>query len=191
MYDTGARVQEVIDISVSDLRFGKTPTVTLHGKGDKIRSVPLSEKTVDNLRLHLDICQVGSTQSHSIPLFFSTIGGVRKPLSLRRVRDMIKDYGVLARTRCAEVPENVYPHLLRHSRAMHLYQHGMDLTLVSQWLGHANLDTTLVYAHADTEQKRRAIAAATSDGKKSPANISPARFKVSDEDTLKRLSGLK
>jgi len=52
---------------------------------------------------------------------------------------------------------HIHPHLWRHSRAMHLYQHGMDLTLVSQWLDHVNLETTLIYAHADTEHKRRAI----------------------------------
>lgn len=58
-------------------------------------------------------------------------------------RKLIKAYGTLARRNCVEVPENVYPHMFRHSRAMHLYQHGMPLLLVSQWLGHANVETTL------------------------------------------------
>ena len=53
---------------------------------------------------------------------------------------------------------------MRHTRAMHLYQHGMDLTLISQWLGHASLETTLVYAHADTEAKRKAIEKAMGSG---------------------------
>ena len=54
-------------------------------------------------------------------------------------RRFIQKYASMARLECTEVPENVYPHLWRHSRAMHLYQRGMDLTLISQWLGHASL----------------------------------------------------
>ena len=89
-----------------------------------------------------------------------------------------------------EVPERVHPHLWRHSRAMHLYQHGMDLTLISQWLGHKQFTTTLVYAHADTETKRKAIEKAI--GGTSPIEqISQATYKVEDEETLKRLYGLK
>ena len=102
----------------------------------------------------------------------------------------MKQYGESARKNCIEVPENVHAHLFRHSRAMHLYQRGMDLTLVSQWLGHAQLDTTLIYAHADTEQKRKAIERATSNGIETPINISPKRFTVNDEYELKRLAGL-
>lgn len=72
---------------------------------------------------------------------------------------------------------------------MHLYQHGMDLTLLSQWLGHANLETTLIYAYADTEQKHRAIE--KSMGRKVTGGIDIPRFTISDEDTIKRLYGLK
>jgi len=79
----------------------------------------------------------------------------------------------------------------RHSRAMHLYQQGMNLVLVSEWLGHAHLETTQVYAHADTEHKRKAIAAATTPNNPLNAQFSPERFTVTDEDMLKRLTGLK
>lgn len=74
---------------------------------------------------------------------------------------MLQKYAEQARCICSEVPENVYPHLFRHNRAMHLYQEGMDLTLVSQWLGHSQLETTQIYAHADTKHKYKAIEAAT------------------------------
>ena len=87
------------------------------------------------------------------------------------------------------MPNNLHPHHFRHSRAMHLYQHGMELALVSQWLGHANLETTLIYAHADTEMKRRAIEKASSDicNVGTDATV-PDSF---DDDTLKRLYGLR
>lgn len=71
---------------------------------------------------------------------------------------------------------------------MHLYQHGMDLTLVSQWLGHANLETTLIYAYADTEHKRQAIARALGDN--AAPGVDPANYTVTDEELLKRLYGL-
>jgi len=80
--------------------------------------------------------------------------------------------------------------MFRHSRAMHLYQNGMDLTLVSQWLGHAHLETTRIYAHADTEHKRNAIAAATHADNPLFSRFNSERFTVTDEETLKRLTGL-
>jgi site-specific recombinase XerD len=67
------------------------------------------------------------------------------------VRHFVHNYGIAARKKCFEVPENVHPHLFRHSCAMNLYQNGVGLILVLQWLGHSNLETTLIYAHADTE----------------------------------------
>lgn len=191
MYDTGARIQEMIDIRLCDFRLGKTSTVLLHGKGRKIRSVPLMEKTVQHLRKYISAFHYDIPLSPEVPLFYSEIHGQRNPLSDRHIRYLLKDYGNKAREVCLEVPENIHPHLWRHSRAMHLYQQGMDLTLVSQWLGHANLETTLVYAHADTEHKRKAIAAATPVDNPLNTKLSPERFTVSDEDTLKRLTGLK
>ena len=64
---------------------------------------------------------------------------------------LFRDYGAKARKQCFEMPENVYPHMSLHSRAMHLYQNDADLTLVSQWLGNLQLKTTQIYAYADTE----------------------------------------
>ena len=73
---------------------------------------------------------------------------------------------------------------------MHLYQHGVDLTLISQWLDHVRYETTLIYAKADTEHKRRAMENAN---KNSPlgGKLNSERFTISDDDMLKRLYGLK
>lgn len=191
MYDTGARIQEMIDIKLNDLRIGRTPTVTLHGKGEKTRSVPLMVKTVDHLRKYLDEFHGGVPLHSDLPLFYSVTHGELHALSDRRMRYMLKDYAEKAREQCLDVPKNVHPHMFRHSRAMHLYQNGMDLTLVSQWLGHAHLETTQVYAHADTEHKRTAIAAATPPDNPLHAKLNPERLKITDEATLKRLTGLR
>lgn len=191
LYDTGARVQEMLDIRLCDLQFGSTPKVTLHGKGGKTRIVPLMARTVQYLRKYLSEFHSGDLLSSDMPLFYSVRSGMRNRLTDRLIRYMLQKYGQMARTVCQDVPENVHPHLFRHSRAMHLYQEGMDLTLISQWLGHSQLETTLIYAYADTEQKRKAIAAATPKDNPLYAKLNPARCTVSDEETLKRLTGLR
>lgn len=104
------------------------------------------------------------------------------------IRKFLNQYADSARKICSEVPEKIHPHLFRHSRAMHLYQHGMDLTLISQWLGHSNLETTLIYANEDTEQKRRAIE--KSMGKNIISEIDIPKYIIDDKDILKKLYGL-
>lgn len=191
MYDTGARVQEMLDIRLCDLHPGRTPKVTLYGKGHKTRVVPLMEKTMRHLQRYLSEFHADTPPASELPLFYSVTYGSKRPLTDRLIRYMLQKYGEMARAVCREVPEHVYPHLFRHSRAMHLYQQGMDLTLVSQWLGHSQLETTQIYAYADTEQKRKAIAASTPPDNPLYSKLNSARYTVSDEETLKKLTGLR
>jgi site-specific recombinase XerD len=192
LYDTGARIQEVVKARLCDLRFGRTPTITLHGKGNKIRTVPVMEITVQHLQKHIEEFHANVPLSSDRPIFYAITHGELHALSDRRVRYLLNDYAEKARESCLEVPEKVSPHTFRHSRSLHLYQNGMDLTLVSQWLGHAKLETTqLFYARADTEHKRNAIATATFSDNPLRAKMDPERFTISDEETLKRLAGLK
>lgn len=191
LYDTAARIQEVLDIRIKDVHIGKTPTVTLCGKGSKIRTIPLMSKTIEHFQNYIDIFHPEESLYSRQYLFYVVRHGQKNPMCADNARRLIHSYGTAAKKSCSDVPDNVYPHLWRHSRAMHLYQHGMDLTLLSQWLGHARLETTLVYAHADTEQKRKAIEKATS--KDNPLNdrLDAARYTIDDDDTLKKLYGLR
>ena len=191
LYDTGARVQELIDIKLCDLRHGKNPTVTLHGKGGNVRTLPLLEKTTQHLSEYLLNFHANVSPKSDAPLFYAVTHGKQHPLSDRRIRYLIESYAHKARPHCCEVPENVSPHMFRHSRAMHLYQKGMDLTLVSEWLGHARLETTRIYAHADTEHKRTAIAKATPADSPLSTILNSERLTISDEETLKLLTGLR
>jgi site-specific recombinase XerD len=191
LYDTAARVSELVGIKLKDLRFGKKPTIILHGKNKKVRTVPLSDRTVQYLKKFLLEYHADVPLSSGKPMFYSVIHGEQYPLSDRRVRYILRDYADKARTICLEVPECVHPHQFRHSRAMHLYQNGMDLTLISQWLGHSNLETTQIYAHADTEHKRIAIAKATPGNSPLFDKLNPERYTISDEEALKRLVGLR
>ena len=190
LYDTGARNQEILDLRIRDFSdMGKSPYVTIHGKGEKIRSVPLMAETMKHLSSYLK-------RFHPEPgcesdyLFYTTSHGIRHQMSDDNVARFIDKYAAIARKNCTEVPQNVTPHMFRHSRALHLYRKGVPLPLISEWLGHSNVETTLIYAYADTEMKRVAIEKAT-------AQNHPLRnqeiFDLSslDEDSIKKLYGLK
>ena len=189
MYDTGARVQEIVDTNVNSLRLDEPATATLHGKGNKSRTVPLMKSTVRHARKYLQIFHPEESEYSSVPLFY-----VKRRDSLQRISDdairvFVQKYGDMARVKVSTIPEKVHPHMLRHSRAMHLYQNGMDLTLISQWLGHSDLKVTQIYAYADTEMKRKAIEKAT--GSYEVADVSvPSKYDVNDDEVIKKLYGL-
>jgi site-specific recombinase XerD len=191
LYDTAARVEELVDIHLNDIRLGKTPTVTLHGKFNKVRTIPLMEKTVEHYKNYMKAYHSDEDAYSSAHLFYTTRHKIKNRMSENNVRELVASYAPGAQKVCAEAPDKVHPHLFRHSRAMHLYQQGMDLTLLSQWLGHAQLDTTLMYAYADTEMKRRAIEASTSHDSPLKKKLNANRFTIDNEDTLKKLYGFR
>ncbi len=191
LYDTGARIQEVLNIRMRDLQFRGTPMVTLLGKGQKIRNVSMMGTTVDHFKRYAGIFHSGENSYSEQFLFYVRRDNEKKRMTEDNVRRFLRTYGVSAKKVCPEVPENVHPHLFRHSRAMHLYQHGMPLALISQWLGHSDVETTLIYAHADTEMKRKAIEAATPQDSLLREHLDLERCIISDEEMIKRLYGLR
>lgn len=190
LYDTGARIQELLDVHLFDLRLTNSPTVTLHGKGGKTRIVPIMEKTKEHIKNYLTIFHRSGLDSPAEYLFYVTRQGKHERMCEDNARRFIYSYGISAKQICPEVPDKVRPHMFRHSRAMHLYQNGMPLELVSQWLGHAQLETTLIYAYADTEKKRVAMEKATSTDSPLKKHLDPERYTIRDEETLKKLLGL-
>jgi site-specific recombinase XerD len=188
LYDTGARIQELVGIRLCDIRLGKTPTTILHGKGGKTRLVPLQDATIPLLKNYMNVFHRDENPYSEQYLFFVLQHGKKNPMHHDTARRLIHEYGVKAREHCHDVPDNVHPHLWRHTRAMHLYHSGVDLNLISQWLGHARLQTTLMYAKADTEMKRKAMAVANASGPLAQLNMD--RYKVSDDDIIKQLYGL-
>lgn len=188
LYDTGARVQEMIDLRVCDVKVGKTMSATLQGKGSKMRQVPLMKETKLHFEHYMSVYHPDENAFSTEPLFYIERHGARQKMSDDNVRKFLEKYRIQAKKICPEIPENVHPHLWRHSRAMHLYQNGMDLTLIAQWLGHVNIETTLIYAHADTEMKRKAIEKAMK--KRAPTPHIVKRYVVDDEDVLRKLYGL-
>lgn len=191
LYRTGVRVQELIDIKLCDLVVSSTSSLTVCGKGSKVRAIPLRDDTVKHLRHYLDVFHYERIPYSQEYLFYTIRNGRRKQMTADNVRYLLRKYGNQAQEGCLEVPENVHPHLFRHSLAMSLYRNGVDLSLISQWLGHANIETTLIYAHADTEIKRRAIEQAVPADSPLKSHLDATQYMVDDKLLLKQLCGLK
>lgn len=141
LYDTGARVQEILDIRLGDLHMDEcTPYVTVTGKGSKERIVPLMAKTCKHLEKY--IRHFHSAVITEDFLFYTEREGKREQMSVDNVEKFISRYAFKAHAVFPESPGHIYPHMWRHSRAMHLYRNGMPLELVAEWLGHSRTETT-------------------------------------------------
>jgi site-specific recombinase XerD len=156
LYDSAARVQELADLCVRDVRFEKPATVTLRGKGRKIRIVPLTLKTASILRQYFhEKGWLGNTASLDFPVFMNS-----RQLKLSRAGiAYILGKHVEAARKINEgfVPQTVSPHSLRHSKAVHLHRSGVALIYIRDFLGHASVTTTEIYAKVDTEERRKAL----------------------------------
>jgi integrase/recombinase XerD len=184
LYDTGVRVQELVDLRIGDLQLhAKTPFIIVTGKGSKTRSVPLMDKTVAHLTGYLKRFHGSIDDRFEAPLFYSTRLNTPHKLSTDAVAAMLKNYAEAAAMRCAEIPARVHPHLFRHTRAMDLYRAGMPLSYISEFLGHANMSTTEIYASADTRMLRDAL-------EKADPEIAEEVPAWKDEETLRKLCGL-
>ena len=141
MYDTGARAQEILDLRLCNINMdGKNPYVVITGKGAKTRNVPIMEKTCKHLKSYLHRFHIEDNPEEY--LFYIERKGIRSQMSIDNVEKFVARYGKKAQETSTDVPEHLYPHMWRHSRAMHLYRNGMPLPLVAEWLGHAKIDTT-------------------------------------------------
>ena len=155
LYDSGARVQELCDLRVRDVRLQEPYTVTLTGKGDKTRSVPIMSDTAALLKKYITENKMTTTDKYDYPLFYNHQHG---KLTRAGVTCILKKHSDSARKQCPQIPKRVSPHVFgRHSKAMHMLQAGVNLVYIRDFLGHANLSTTEIYAKADVETKRAAI----------------------------------
>ena len=155
LYDTGARVQELIDMSAGDVRLEPPAQVRLFGKGRKMRAVPLMDATARLLRDHLRECGMDRPERFEDPLFKNRQGA---RLTRWGVRYILDKHVRAVRNAHPEFTQPVTPHTLRHSKGMHLLQSGISLEIIRDFLGHAHVLTTQIYARANLEMKRKALA---------------------------------
>jgi site-specific recombinase XerD len=154
LYDTGARVQELIDMRVGDVMLDPPPVAALTGKGNKTRRVPLMKNTVSLLQFYVTENNLDKQWKNQYPLFSNH---QHNKLTREGVSYIITKYVESARKTSTIIPPRVNPHLLRHSKAMHLLQAGVNLIYIRDFLGHVDIKTTEIYARTDTETKRKAI----------------------------------
>lgn len=153
MYITGARVQEALDIKLSDLRLEKPYTVILMGKGRKERVIPLDDDTVTALKAYLKHREM--MQLETVNLFVNLRG---MPLTRFGVLYLIQKLKKKAQKICPSlVSKKVSSHTFRHTTALHMLQSSIDITVISKYLGHANLSATNHYTHINMEMKRKAL----------------------------------
>jgi len=154
LYDTGARVQELCDLCVRDVRLDSPSIISLTGKGRKTRHVPLVANTVKLLRSYMDENGLLKNGSQDMPLF---VNQRRTKLTRGGISHILSKYADMVASEQQDFPEKPTPHCLRHSKAMHMYQAGVDLISIRDILGHADISTTDLYARADAEAKRKLL----------------------------------
>ena len=162
LYDTAARVQELIDLKEKDIRLTNPVTITLHGKGNKTRQIPISGKTATLLDGYLRSKIPSNEFSPGDRHVF--LNQKNQPLSRWGVSYIINKYVDSARKDLGfTVSFPITPHIFRHSKSVHLLQAGVNIIYIRDFLGHVDCSTTEIYARADTEMKRKAIEAAYED----------------------------
>lgn len=174
LYDTGGRVSEACDLTVKDLHLDKPASATLTGKGRKTRIVPLTPQAAQILTQHLRA--LPHDQTGSMPVFANRAG---EQLGRAGAAYILARCAYAAHTERPElVPKKVSPHMLRHSKAMHLLEKGVNLVYIRDILGHASIVTTEVYAKANPEMKRLAVEAAAA------RTLGPSRYDHASQQDL-------
>lgn len=154
LYDSGARVQELADLTIRDIRLDAPALAVLTGKGNKTRHVPLMNKTVELLKLYLQEQKLTGMDSLNHPLFYNH---QNKKLTRQGIAYILKKYA----TEC-EI-DKISPHIIRHTRAMHLTEADINPIYIRDFLGHTDLKVTEVYSKTSVKMKKRALEKMNSD----------------------------
>lgn len=154
LYETAERISELLGLQLGNLHLeGDRPYIKVEGKGRKERCIAITKETAQHILEY-----VGFSDSDTSGLLFSTtIHGEKGQMSARNVQDFLSAYANEAREIDPSIPLGVHPHMLRRSKATTLYQNGMPLPLVSSFLGHAQLETTRIYAKPSMEMLREVL----------------------------------
>ena len=186
LYATAARIDEMLSVKISDLHLdAPKPYVIITGKGMVIRTLYLLPRAVDHLKLYLREFH-GECPSANDYLFYSPIQGKEKKLSQQAVFKMLRKYAEIAHNECDDVPLDLHAHQLRHAKATHWLEDGMNIVQISFLLGHASVETTMVYLDITTEKEYEALATLESEKQR---NVKPKWNK--DKDTLSGICGLR
>ena len=156
-YGTGMRLDEVLSLKVKDLTMVKGKgAVHILGKGNKLRTIPLLDNLVDCLCSYMNEFH-GRTPKANDLVFYSPCHSMRAKLTQPAISKRLKLYAESAHFKCSEVPLDMHAHVLRHSRATHWREEGLNLVEIMELLGHSSYQSTLIYQTVTDQQKREAI----------------------------------
>lgn len=153
LYDTAARVSEICNLRIEDVRFENPPHIRIMGKGMKVRTVPILPATAINLKNYLIETHRLKPECYHLPLFVNRDG---EPFTRSGIRYILNKYVKMAHEIDPSIPESLNPHRIRHTKAMHLYEAVDDIIDVRDFLGHADIKTTSIYARSSLAKKRKA-----------------------------------
>lgn len=191
LFDTGCRASELLNLHLRDVRDLKKEggVVTVHGKGSKVRNVPLTNSLMEHLRVYIK--KMHRNSSSDCFLFYSSHAGTRTGMSEDNLQRIIDKYVIAAKNKYPEFSyEHINPHAFRHARAMYLLKNGIKLDIIASFLGHSNPETTKIYAKVDVTMKKKAIEKAMDEHH--PLRKYKDTFKAEmDDDQVRVLFGLK
>lgn len=162
MYNTAIRLDELLSLKVKNIQLGKNPGITVIGKGSKVRTLPILPRTVAYLKKYLQEFH-GNAPDPDAYVFYSRNVGPYGKLSQPAISKMLKKYAQQANTVCPDVPLTLHAHQIRHARATHWLEDGINIVQISHLLGHAQVETTMVYLDVSLEQTADALAALEND----------------------------
>ena len=154
LYDSGARVQEICDLRVRDVRLFVPASVRLNGKGRKQREVPLSAQTAKMLDQYIFESKLTGIEKMDYPLFFNARS---EKLTRAGVTYILKKHAEATARQSGCFPQALTPHILRHTKAMHLLEANVTMLYIRDILGHADVATTSRYARANLKMKQAAL----------------------------------
>lgn len=183
LFDSAIRVSELTAITLGDITMDvSSPSIVIHGKGKKMRSVVLNEKCAAHLEEYL-LHYHQKDEFPDTPLFYTVIHGEMNHMSERNVERIVKKYADLVREKYPSVPDSVYPHMFRRTRATGLYRDGVPLEMIAAILGHSSTETTKRYAIPSVEQMREAL-------EKGQETDDTEHLWEGKEDEIRRMFGL-
>ena len=153
LYDTGARVQELCDLKIEDINLGNNPTVKLHGKGSKIRIVPISKNMNQILEVYISKYFTDVTLRKEYLIRNKN----NQQMSRDGIEYIVQKYATILKNNDPSFPSIVHPHMFRHSKAMHMLAVDIPIVYIRDFLGHEDISTTMIYARADSRKKNEAI----------------------------------
>lgn len=186
LYDGAIRLNELLCLEIQDLMLkDNNPYIKVTGKGNKERIVAITQKTAKHLILYLNVFHPNSDRRSLV--FFTKIREKVGKMSEGNVERFISQYACQARDICSDIPQKVYPHMFRRTRATNLYHSGVELALICRILGHSSIETTKIYATPSMEMLRAAIESVNTPGQSEEKPL----WKNCSEEEMAKLCGLR